>query len=386
VEFWEQGVDGQLVAPRRNRYTQRLPRDFKAVTTEVDEVSVRTLPLMAAPTVHECTFPVDVVLTWVDGRDPAWNAARLERLAGLSGTATTRESSGRARFVSRDELRYSLRSIHLFAPWVRRIHLVTAGQVPQWLDASHPQVSVVDHAAILPPEALPTFNSHAIESRLHRIPGLAEHFLYFNDDMFLGRPVAPGAFFHANGLAKFFPSPAQLEAGPPTVYDAPVAAAGKNNRRLLEDRFGRCIAQKMMHVPYPLLKSVLEEIERELPEEVRRTAEHQFRHPADLSIPSSLAHYWAYLSGRAVPGMLRYTYADLADTGTPLRLARLLSRRHSDVFCLNDTDSDEVAPEAQARLVAEFLPRYFPFRSPFELPDEVAAERATRSATALAAA
>ena len=62
------------------------------------------------------------------------------------GTATTRESSGQARFVSRDELRYSLRSIHLFAPWVRRIHLVTAGQVPEWLDPSHPQVAVVDHS------------------------------------------------------------------------------------------------------------------------------------------------------------------------------------------------------------------------------------------------
>ena len=107
------------------------PEASATVTTSVDGLDVPTLPLMAAPTVHECTFPVDVVVTWVDGRDPAWNQARLDRLAGLSGTATTRESSGQARFLSRDELRYSFRSIHLFAPWVRKIHLVTAGQVPR---------------------------------------------------------------------------------------------------------------------------------------------------------------------------------------------------------------------------------------------------------------
>jgi hypothetical protein len=406
VEFWrnvpgEGGAPDVIAGPRRNRFATILPVELEggAETVRVGravlnplapaggEPRYRTRSEFAQTYPDDVSFPIDVVYTWVDGSDPDWVERKNAALAALGRDQINQVAAHEARFISRNELKYSLRSIAAFAPWVRNIFVVTDDQVPAWLDDSGPRLQVVRHRELFGDTGvLPTFNSHAIESRLHRIPGLAEHFLYFNDDMFLGRPVAPGAFFHANGLAKFFPSPAQLEAGPPTVYDAPVAAAGKNNRRLLEDRFGRCIAQKMMHVPYPLLKSVLEEIERELPEEVRRTAEHQFRHPADLSIPSSLAHYWAYLSGRAVPGMLRYTYADLADTGTPLRLARLLSRRHSDVFCLNDTDSDEVAPEAQARLVAEFLPRYFPFRSPFELPDEVAAERATRSATALAAA
>ena len=152
VEFWETNVDGQLVAPRLNPYTQRIPRGIETVEHEVEGVAVRTLPLMTEPTVDECTFPVDVVYTWVDGNDPVWNRAREERLAALSGThaaetAQTRESSGQARFVSRDELRYSLRSVHLFAPWVRRIHLVTAGQVPDWLDVDHPSINLVDHSA-----------------------------------------------------------------------------------------------------------------------------------------------------------------------------------------------------------------------------------------------
>jgi hypothetical protein len=141
------------------------------------------------------------------------------------------------------------------------------------------------------------------------------------------------------------------------VHDAPVTAAGKNNRRHVEEILGRSIAQKMQHVPYALQKSVLEEIEQSLPDEVRQTAGHQFRHPGDLAHPS-----------------------------TPVQLAFLLAKRHCDVFCLNDTDSAEVALAEQAAMMADFLPQYFPFRSPFELPDDVAEQRAAFSATALALA
>ena len=230
---------------------------------------------MAEPSVHECTFPVDVVYTWVDGDDPVWDQARRDRLAALSGTASetaqTRESSGQARFVSRNELRYSLRSVHLFAPWVRRIHLVTAGQVPDWLDVDHPQVALVDHSAILPADALPTFNSHAIESSLHKVPDLAEHFVYFNDDFFLGRPLRPEAFFSPAGLAAVFlsPNPIGLSDQP----DAPpYLKAAWNNRRLLQGAFGRVITDNLAHAPYPHRRSVLEELEARFPEAIARTA------------------------------------------------------------------------------------------------------------------
>ena len=204
VQFWERHPDGALVSPRPNRYTNRIPAGEELVPLEIDGVAVRTLPLMAAPTVNECRFPVDVVYTWVDGDDPEWDAAREARISGMEGTAQTREASGRARFISRDELRYSLRSVHLFAPWVRNIYVVTSGQVPAWLALDHPGVTVVPHAEIMPADALPTFNSHAIETSLHHIPGLAEHWLYFNDDFFLGRPLRPEALFSPAGLSSVF--------------------------------------------------------------------------------------------------------------------------------------------------------------------------------------
>ena len=95
VEFWEEGPDGDLHSPGQAAYTTAVPRGAETVDTRVHGVDVRTLPLMVEPTAYECTFPIDVVYTWVDGNDPAWNAARERRLADVSdATMRTRASSG----------------------------------------------------------------------------------------------------------------------------------------------------------------------------------------------------------------------------------------------------------------------------------------------------
>lgn len=402
VEFWRtvpapDGSGPRLVAPRGNEVAESVPAEGAAVTAPVGRLNrfapggalarYRTRAEFATLSPEHVTFPIDAVYTWVDGDDTDWQQRKNEALRAQGKSEINLIGANNSRYQSRDELRYSLRSLVAYAPWIRQIYLVTDDQVPPWLDLEHPMIRVVRHREIFGDTGrLPTFNSHAIESRLHRIPGLSEHFLYINDDMFFGRPLLPNTFFHTNGLAKFFPSPAQLDVGPATVHDAPVTAAGKNNRRHIEERFGRTITQKMRHVPYPLRRSVLAEIEAELPAEVLETASHQFRHPGDLSIPSSLQHYWSYLSGKAVPGSIRYTYADLAHPSTPVQLAFLLARRHCDVFCLNDTDSTEVLLSEQQAMLSDFLSSYFPFRAPFELRPEIEAERARLTATGRAAA
>ncbi|KAK3853814.1 hypothetical protein Pcinc_039664 [Petrolisthes cinctipes] len=100
------------------------------------------------------------------------------------------------RFQDNEELRYSLRSVEKFAPWVRRIFLVTNGQIPHWLNLDHPRLTIVTHKDIFPNHShLPTFSSPAIECHLHRIPGLSEHFLYLNDDVLLGQEVWPEDFY-----------------------------------------------------------------------------------------------------------------------------------------------------------------------------------------------
>ncbi len=378
LEFWAE-KDDRLVAPRPNQVTATLPRHD--VTVEAPEQLFSELTEFAAsggrtyPTRREFTvsliedirFPIDAVYTWVDGDDPAWQARHERALNANGATVLNRQAIGSSRFTSRDELRYSLRSLAMYAPWVRHIWIVTDAQVPPWLNTAHPKITVVDHKEIFGDRGrLPTFNSHAIETQLHHIDGLAEQFLYLNDDVFFGRPVSPRLFFRSNGLSHFFTSKVQIDLGQAQPDDPPVLAAGKNNRKIIAEAFGRTVTQKMKHAPHPLRRSVLAEMEIRFAEHMAETARHQFRNLDDLSVPSSLHHYYGYLNGRSMPGVIRYLYTDLADRETAYRLRRLLSARSYDVFCLNDTDADDAAQIRQRDHLLWFLEAYFPLPGPYE--------------------
>ena len=134
---------------------------------------------------------IDFVYLWVDGNDPKWIAKRNACI----GEPSKDEKNCKGRYESNDELKYSLRSLEKYAPWIRKIFIVTDNQVPEWLDTTHPKIQIVDHTEILPAECLPCFNSVIIEHHLHKIPGLSEHFLYGNDDMYFNKPVTPDTFF-----------------------------------------------------------------------------------------------------------------------------------------------------------------------------------------------
>jgi hypothetical protein len=255
--------------------------------------------------------------------------------------------------------------VYLFAPWVRTIHVVTAGQTPPWLDASHPRVRMVDHREILPTEALPTFNSQAIETGLHRIPGLSEHFLYFNDDMFLGRPVAPEAFFDSAGRFAVFPSEAVVGLG--DQPDAPsYLLAAANNRRLLQEAFGVVTTHTMAHAPYPQRVSVLAELEARFPDAWSATARSPFRGEHDLAPVSSLAQHYGLLTGSAFRSTADLEFVDLSARGVGQRLDALLEREH-DFFCLADHHDYAVSEARLRRLLAGFLAAYFPIAAPWEI-------------------
>ena len=106
-----------------------------------------------------------------------------------------------SRFADNEELRYSLRSVEKHAPWVRKIFIVTNGQIPAWINLDNPRIKIVTHHEIFPNIShLPTFSSPAIESHLHRIPGLSQKFIYMNDDVMFGDDVWPDDFYtHSKG-------------------------------------------------------------------------------------------------------------------------------------------------------------------------------------------
>ena len=151
---------------------------------------------------------IDVVYTWVDSSDPVWRRSHAEHSDTSQSELSTANNA--ERFLDREELKYSLRSLWLHAPFVRHVYLVTADQRPEWLNVSDERITVVSHADIFPEaDMLPTFNSHAIEACLHRIPGLSEHFVYMNDDVFFGREVTGELFYTKAGQARIRMAPSQ---------------------------------------------------------------------------------------------------------------------------------------------------------------------------------
>lgn len=140
---------------------------------------------------------IDLVYLWVDGADPKWKEKK-DRYSGNLDKSNI-ESYSDCRYVENDELKYSLRSVDKFAPWINHIFIVTDQQVPKWLDTSNPRVTIVDHTEILPNEILPVFNSTVIELGVPNITGLSEHFLYSNDDMLIAKPILPEFFFTSAG-------------------------------------------------------------------------------------------------------------------------------------------------------------------------------------------
>ena len=362
VEFWDVAGDS-LIAPRANEWVNRWVRGSKLRDIDVCGVSVRTIPLAAEPTLHDRQYKVDAVYTWVDGDDPVWQAKRDARLAELTGLSLTRASSGRARFLSRDELRYSMRSLHLFAPWLNHIYLVTDGQEPPWLDPAHPDVTVINHDQILAAEHLPTFNSHAIETGLHRVPSLSEHFIYFNDDVLLGRPMRPDHFFNTAGQFAAFVGRVLGEDTPDAL---PFRRAGLNNRALLGEDFGRTITRTMRHTPHPFTRQVFEELEGRYSAQIGRTAGAPFRSENDLSPASSLAQHYGMLTGAAYPSELNDAFVAITEARLENILTELLTTRERDVICIAD-HHDWALPEGRVNvLLREFFEAYYPVAAPWE--------------------
>lgn len=351
---------GTRIAPDTNGWAPYLPA---ASWDEADAHPSHVPSVLRAPDVFAVTEPVDVVFTWVDSSDSRWQHARDQALA----TAGQHHPSAtdRARFDSADELRYAMRSVHYYASWVRRIHLVTAGQIPAWLDPSDPRIAVVDHTTIFPTGSVRVFNSHAIESRLHHIPDLSEHYLYLNDDVMFGRPVLPEDFYVGNQLLRFGIANHLLDPSPATALDPAIMAAGKNGRELLIERFGRSVHAKVRHGAHPQLRSVAEQIEREHPDAFNQLARSVFRSSTDLSVAASLQMWYAAALGRAVAGEVDLLYLDIESEAAPRVLHALLRTRQHQVMCLNVTRSGPDRDQALARL-HDFLVQYFPLAAPWE--------------------
>ncbi|NLH44765.1 MAG: hypothetical protein GX451_01255 [Acholeplasmataceae bacterium] len=181
-------------------------------------------------------YDIDFVITWVDGNDSEWQEEKLKYLPKRNLYGNDKNF----RYRDWDNLQYWFRAVEKFTPWVRKIHFVTYGHLPKWLNIYNPKLAVVKHSDFIPAKYLPTFSPRPIELNIHRIHDLADRFVYFNDDMFIIKPMLKTDFFY-KGLPTDFCISSKLHS--PTKGDF-TAYAKINNLCLLNSNFDK---NKQMH-------------------------------------------------------------------------------------------------------------------------------------------
>jgi hypothetical protein len=313
---------------------------------------------------------IDVVYTWVDG---AASAAVLRSVLDAARAPLLPGAASQNRYRSIGELRFSLRTLHLYAPWVQRVFLVTDGSVPSWLNLDFPKLRLVTHAEIFEnARALPTFNSHAIELNLHRIPGLAPAFLYFNDDVFLGQPVRQDDFLSADDIQNVFFTDWDI---PRTKTDQAHDRAYGFTLGLLDRGFGAKPRRMLAHVPQLYRVDVLEEICRRWKDEVKNTSRNRFRNGDDVVLRILYAYYLLespvprWTARRVIlPQGKDYVFAAIsanrASTRQGLSRAALCRPKF---LCVNDEIAGDRESSAEVfEEVCQFLTEQYPWPSPFE--------------------
>lgn len=324
---------------------------------------------------------IDFVIAWVDGADPAWRrefAEWKERCSPPDDREKNRASADTSaeRYRDWDLMRYWFRGIEKFAPWVNRIHFMTWGHVPAWLDTSSPKLNIVKHTDFIPGEYLPTFSSCPIELNMYRIEGLAERFVYFNDDMFLLRPVPAGRFFRKGlpcDMARL--SVIRGERIDHNMLEC-VALINKRHRKhgTIRRDFGKWFNYryravdifktmsllpwsffpgfKEHHMPQPFLRSTFETLWDEEPGALDATSRHRFRELNDLL--QWAAHYEQLVTGRFAPhGCRDAALRTLSEGSTDAIAGDIRSGRYA-MMCINDSDSIADFEGVKSKLTAAF--------------------------------
>ncbi len=304
---------------------------------------------------------VDVVYTWVNHKDTEWQQKYRKALRDEVVPDYAHKSIyDIARFQNRNELYYSVRSVRKYAPWVRKIFVVTNCKFPEWAE-SDPGIFRITHEEIfLDTKALPTFNSHAIEANLHHISGLSERFLYFNDDVFLCRPVSITDFFPSSERVNLFPSKHNI------IYDEgkislPIDYAALNACKIIIKDFQFKPEKKLHHAPFPLLKSMLMEIEKKYNTGLTITSSHKFRRKEDLPLATTLHAYYCLARGFGEMKDIRARYIDI---GNPLFVFLVapfspLRRGKYMTLCLNEVSGVGPLSILRDMIVKGLLDRMF---------------------------
>ena len=290
-------------------------------------------------------------------------------------------------------MQYWFRAIETYAPWIRKVHFVTWGHLPKFLNPEYEKIHIVTHRDIIPEDALPTYNSGGIEMNIYKIEDLAEHFIFFNDDIFLTRPCSPDDFFDVKTgfpRVKAIEMPLRFVGIHPwqTVvsndmgcinsvlkkHDAPFRI-GKNisrcyslkeNIRNVISRFAfpeYFLGYKNYHGPIPLLKSTGIRLSHELAGPFHDTIYHRFRQDTDIN--NWMVHWYQAASGDFSPKKTNNIYFS-ATSSNAAAIAKIIRERSEESICINDGDDLENWEEI-AKTIREAFSEALPAKSGYEL-------------------
>ena len=309
---------------------------------------------------------IDFVVLWVDGNDPEWQREK----ARYSNKAIDNTNAVN-RFRDWGLMKYWFRGIDKYAPWVRKVHFVTWGHLPDFLDPQAPKLNIVNHRDYLKEEYLPTFSSHTLEMNMHRIPGLTEYFVYFNDDMFLLKPVSKDYFFDLKkGLPRVYCSAMPLRI---TGINIPfqrilvndLGILNKNIRKreqktkmpgkyisksykLKDNLYNICIRYlfpeyypgfKVFHCPVAFRKQTFEEIWNSESELLDKVSRNKFRTNEDVN--QWLALYWQMAKGEFSAGITgKDSQLETITDDSIDRICKQIVNPDKTMMCINDPDGD----------------------------------------------
>ncbi len=342
-------IDDTFLVFRANNVLYKKQRFFEGNIPDSGLIDLKELNQHFYPSMFLWDEPVDVVFTWVNSEDENWRSMILEY--------KSEDELDFDRYQNFDELKYSLRSIEKHIPWVRNIYIVTNCSKPNWLKEDDTNIKWIWHDDIFPRnEYLPTFNSHAIESCLHRIDGLSEYFLYFNDDVFVMKDLKKTNFFKTNGCSISFMESYGASFYPRKIEDESYINASLNCKRLLEKEFNISPIQYHKHVPHVLKKSVLFEMETLFKDSYEIVRQNKFREESDISTISFLYHHYSFFKKESVRGnclghLIRHTNYRAK--------ARAIKKVRPDFICINDGGGSSNDSEYKEWML-EFLEKYYP--------------------------